>query len=189
MNCVILLHSATGNTRLVVRHVARRLKRSGHDCAVHDIVGRRSPPPLVGVDLLGVACPSMYFRQTKAMERFLDRLPPAPDGPTPAFQLGTASGEAGVHFSLQAEQLAHKDWVSLGGRLLIFPDSWPVHRIAAEPLQRGRVLADAISARWPGLTNWLALGWPDLYQPGPSMLRGLDRWLVTVHILQALSGG
>ena len=45
MRITILLHSTTGNTRLVTRYAARRLEAAGHDVTVHDIVKRRGEEP------------------------------------------------------------------------------------------------------------------------------------------------
>ena len=121
MKIVILLHSTTGNTRLVTRHATRHLKAAGHDCTIHNIVKAPDPPDLDGVDLLGVACPSMYCRQTFAMEQFLDQLPTASGGPRPVFLLGTCAGEPGAHFALQAEQLAPMGYVALGAHWVMAP--------------------------------------------------------------------
>lgn len=121
MKILILLHSTTGNTRLITRHAAKYLKASGHDCAVHNIVKAPDPPDMEGVDLLGVACPSMYCRQTFAMEQFLDRIPPAPGGRRPAFLMGTCAGEPGAHFALQGEQLAAKGYLALGAHWVMAP--------------------------------------------------------------------
>ena len=52
MKIQFLLHSTTGNTRLVTRYAAGYLRVQGHDCDIHDIAKRREPPDLAQVDLL-----------------------------------------------------------------------------------------------------------------------------------------
>jgi ferredoxin len=127
MRATIFLHSATGNTALVAQHSARVLRGRGHRCEVHDIVRDGEPPAtLDDVDLVGVACPTMYFRPTFAMERFLARLPPR-RRPGPAFLLATCMGEPGAHFEVAAELLRHKDLVTLGAHWVLAPSNWPLH--------------------------------------------------------------
>ncbi len=121
MKILILLHSTTGNTRLVTRHAAKHLKAAGHECDVCNIVKNPDPPDLEGVDLLGVSCPTMFCRGTFAMEQYLDRLPPVSDGRKPAFLMGTCAGEPGAHFALQAEQLAAKGYVAMGANWVMAP--------------------------------------------------------------------
>ena len=64
MNVLILLHSVTGNTRLLARYAASCIGQAGHDCRLHDIVEKPAPPGLGKVWLLEIACPTMYFRPT-----------------------------------------------------------------------------------------------------------------------------
>jgi len=68
VKALILVHSTTGNTRLVARHAAGRLEAAGWEVTRHDIVKRPEPPPIHDVDLLGVASPTMYFRTTIAIQ-------------------------------------------------------------------------------------------------------------------------
>ena len=126
MKALILLHSATGNTRLVALYAASRLKMDGYQVDVHDIVKKPTPPSLDDVDLLGVACPTMYFRPTFAMQRFIARMPAAESVRRPAFLLATCSGDPGAHFPLLAEQLASRGFYTLGARHIIFSTSWPI---------------------------------------------------------------
>jgi len=176
MNCLILLHSATGNTRLAARYAASIIEREGHVCSIHDITARPRPPALGKVDLLGVACPTMYFRPTFAMERFVARLPAAAK-PRPAFLLATAGGEPGAHFSLLAEQLHHKGYVALGAHWVMFPESWPVHLSLVKRLSGSAAYGRQLCEGRPGLRPWLSLLWPEVGAPGPEDREKLERFL------------
>lgn len=161
MKCLILLHSATGNTRLMTRYAASCISRAGHECKIRDIVTRPKLPALGSVDLLGVSCPTMYFRPTFAMERFVARLP-ATAKPKPVFLLGTAAGEPGAHFSLLAEQLAHKGYVTLGAHWLLFPESWPPHLTFVKEWANGASYGEKLSTRYPALRPWVSILWPEV---------------------------
>ncbi len=176
MKCLILLHSATGNTRLMTRYAASAIEREGHECRIHDIAARPRPPALGKVDFLGVACPTMYFRPTFAMERFVARLP-ATARPKPAFLLATAGGEPGAHFSLLAEQLAHKGYVALGARWVLFPESWPPHLALVKSLAGGTVYGKRLCERHPALRTLLSIPWPEVGVPLVEDREGLERFL------------
>jgi len=165
MKTLILLHSTTGNTRLITRYVASCITNAGHKCQIHDIVSKPKPPPLGTVDLLGVACPTMYFRPTFAIERFVARLP-NPAKPKPVFLLATAGGEPGAHFSLLAEQLANKGYITLGAHWVIFPASWPPQRALVKKIAKGAPYGSMLAARYPALLPLLATFWPEIGVPG-----------------------
>ncbi len=116
MNILVVLHSTTGHTRLVAKHVQRRLRAADHDVRIHDIVKKPDPPVLDDVDLLAVAGPTMFNRASLGLERFVARLPNAAPREKPAFLFGTAAGEPGAHYAILAEILRHKGWVVLGAR-------------------------------------------------------------------------
>ncbi len=177
MNCTILLHSATGNTRLVARFASRRLVEAGHQCVLHDVVRDPEPPDLAAVDLLGVASPTNYFGQSRVMEAFLDRLPPAGDEPKLAFLLGTCNGEPGAHFAAQAEQLERAGWLTLGARAVHFPDSWPPHRAAARPLSITAGVGRFLGAKIAPLRPLLSLPYPDMEQPSHRTVTRVGRFL------------
>jgi len=176
MKCLILLHSATGNTRLMTRYAAARIRAEGHTCTVHDIAAKPRPPALGKVDLVGFACPTMYFRPTFAMERFVARIP-APASPKPAFLLGTAGGEPGSHFALLAEQLAHKNLLALGAHWVMFPESWPPHRRLVDGLGRSAAVGARLCGRFPSMRAWVSIAWPDLGVPVERDRDALDRFL------------
>jgi len=176
MKCLILLHSVTGNTRLATRYAAARIRAEGHACAVHDIAARPRPPALGKVDLVGFACPTMYFRPTFAMERFVARVAASPS-PRPAFLLATAGGEPGAHFALLAEQLAHKNLFALGAHWLMFPESWPPHRHLVEGLAGGAAAGARLCGRFPSLRPWLGIAWPEVGVPTERDRDALDRFL------------
>ncbi len=161
MKCLILLHSATGNTRLMTRYAASCISSAGHECKIRDIVTKPKPPALGSIDLLGVSCPTMYFRPTFAMERFVARLPAAAK-PKPVFLLGTAGGEPGAHFALLAEQLAYKGYVTLGAHWLIFPESWPPHQTLVRDWAKGASYGKKLCTRYPALRPWLGIPWPEV---------------------------
>ena len=163
MNCTILLHSTTGNTRVVTRFAAARIEAKGHRCTIHDVARHPEPPSLDDVDLLGVSCPTMYFRPTLAMERAVDRLPAAAGGALrPAFLLATASGETGAHFPLLAEQLRGKGWWTLGARFVPCVNNWPPQRTLTGLVAPARPLAEILVARWEQLGARLSFLWPDV---------------------------
>lgn len=160
MKILTLLHSSTGNTRLVTRHAARHLEAAGHECEIWDIVKHPEPPDLADVDLLGVSCPSMFCRGTFAMEQYIDRLPSAANGRLPAFLMGTCAGEPGAHYALQAEQLAAKGYIVMGAHWVMAPlnvanEAFP----GAEAIQRN---ARRIPMLVGSLTLLLALHHPIL---------------------------
>jgi len=176
MKTLILLHSVTGNTRLMTHYAASCVQAEGHACAVHDIVGRPKPPALGTVDLLGIACPTMYFRPTFAMEGYVARLPAAKK-PTPVFLLATAGGEPGAHFFLLAEQLAHKGYFVLGAHWVIFPESWPPHRALVRSLDKGAPFGGRLCRRYPSLRPWLSIAWPEISAPAAGDRESLRRFL------------
>lgn len=165
MRIVILLHSTTGNTRVVARFAAERLRRLGHEVEVVDVVKTGAAPDLRGVDLLGVASPTMYFRPTWTMERALARMENA-ERRTPAFLVNTCGGMPGGQFALLAELLAHKGYVVLGAHWILAPSNWPPHVDAmralavTEPLARAARLAPrSLRPLWAAL--WESAGMPD----------------------------
>ena len=179
MKCLILLHSVTGNTRLVTRYAESRITAAGHECKIHDIAAKPKSPALGSVDLLGVSCPTMYFRPTFAMERFVARLP-ATAKPKPVFLLATAGGEPGAHFFLLAEQLAHKGYITLGAHWVIGHESWPPHLNMVKGMARGASYVEMLSARFPALRPWLGIAWPEVGVPGLEDREKLDRFVERV---------
>jgi NAD-dependent dihydropyrimidine dehydrogenase PreA subunit len=175
MKCLILLHSATGNTRLVARFASHRLTDLGHSCVLHDVVRDPEPPDLSDVDLLGVACPTNYFDQSRVMAQFLDRLPALDKGPKPAFLLSTCGGEPGAHFVTQTEQLQRLGWLILGARAMSFPDSWPPHRAITKPLSFTVSIGQALGAKLSPLRLLLSLPYPDMHQPSHRTVSRLGR--------------
>lgn len=135
MKIAILLHSTTGNTRVVTRYAASYLGAAGHECTVHDIVKMKDPAVIDEADALCVACPTFYFRPTFGMERAIARINPAIDGPKPAFLLASCMGEPGAHFALLAEWLRNKDYIALGAKWVLAPSNWPTHIAAMQKLE------------------------------------------------------
>ncbi len=183
MKSIIFLHSSTGNTRLVTRYAAARIRAQGHECSIVDITRHPEPPDLDDVDLIGLSCPSMYWRPTVVMERFIARLPAARPGPKPAFQLATASGDPGSHFALAAEQLAHKDWITLRAYFVPMVNNWPCHRAVSESIPMAGAIAEGITGARPELRPSFGWLWPDVGEPYPRYRDGLDRFLQDVLVL------
>ncbi len=180
MKITILLQSATGNTRLVARYAAAALARAGHELELLDIA-RQPVPPLDDVELLGVACPTMYFRPAFAMEQALEALPDGLGRARPAFLLGTAGGEPGAHFEILARLLARKGFRALAACWVIFPDSWPPHHHAVRGLAPLAPLAAALARVGPrSLRSLLGIAWPALGDPDAEDRARLDRFLAEV---------
>lgn len=177
MNCTILLHSTTGNTRLVARFARGHLERRGHRCAIHDVGRRREVPSLDATDLLCVASPTMYFRPTYAMERAIARLPVAANGPKPAFLLATNAGDTGAHLTMLAEQLVHKDYVVLGGHVVTSTSNWPPRRAVVRRAAFAEPIADLVASNIPGARRYLTLLYPDLKGVSPLAPSRLEAFL------------
>ncbi|MDY0005155.1 MAG: 4Fe-4S binding protein [Polyangia bacterium] len=177
MKCTVFLHSTTGNTRLIARYAARRVEAAGHECALVDITRLSEAPPLDGIDLLGFACPSMYWRPSMTMERFVARLPSAAPSGRPVFQLATAGGDPGAHFALLAEQLEHKGWLTLGAYFVPMVNNWPPHRALADRIPYARIVTTSLTERKPSLRANLSNLCPDLGEPEARHRDGLDAFL------------
>lgn len=165
MHCLMFLHSTTGNTRLVARYAAGLIREAGHGCDLVDITRHPEAPDLTGVDLVGFACPTMYFRPTLTMERFVARLPNAGKEPRPAFQLATAGGDPGAHFALLAESLAYRGWLTIGAHFVPMVNNWPPHRALSARLPLASQLAEGLVRLAPARRAELSLVWPDVGEP------------------------
>jgi ferredoxin len=177
MRCTILLHSTTGNTRLVARWARDSLEDRGHTCQLYDIGKRKGELDLDGIDLLGVACPTMYFRPTYAMERFIARMPVASGGPKPAFMLATNAGDTGSHFSLLANQLSHKDYVAIDAHAVRFPSNWPPRRSLVSPFESAGPIAELVAEALPRSRPYLTFFWPDLSDASSSSPEKIEDFL------------
>ena len=138
----ILLHSSTGNTRLVSRYAAETLRHLGHKATLLDV--QRGGRVHRSCDALIVAAPTMYFRPTYAIEEAVANLPPIRE-PKPAFLLATCGGMPGAPFPILAELLLHKGYVVFGAHFVVFESNYPMHRAWVEPvaplLRFGRPIA------------------------------------------------
>jgi ferredoxin len=159
MKILLLVHSSTGNTRLVARFAARHLERQGHDVLFAG-KGPEPPPDPRGFDLVGVASPTMYFRPMLAVESWLERLPDRPDEHRPAFLLATCAGEPGAHFELQARQLARKGLRTVDAHWVPMPSNWPPHRVLSRHLEPALPLGRLLST---GPLRPLRVGWGFLW--------------------------
>lgn len=176
MRVVIALHSTTGNTRLVTRFAARVIESRGHECEVIDIVRHPEPPVLDGVDLLGIASPTMSLRPTFTMEGYVTRLPNAPER-RPAFLLNSCGGMPGATLAMLAEQLSYKGWVVLGADWILAPSNWPPHVMFQRRMAAIEPAAEL--ARWlPRQQRWIpALFWDSVCQPDHQDRDDLERFV------------
>lgn len=190
MRCLLLLHSATGNTRLVARHAARRLVERGLRCTVHDVGRERGRAfPAVAPDLLGVAFPTMYFWPTLPILAAIDRLP-RPEQPTPAFVLATAAGDPGAALHIALERLTARGYSPIAAHWVMAPSNWPQHRAVLHPLDAWpgvravnrpvERLARSAWRRWPALRPWAGLLWHRASETLPRDRAALDAWLATL---------
>lgn len=176
MNVTLLLHSATGNTRIVARDAVARLREAGHVARLHDVV-HDGEPQLDACELLVVACPTMYFRPTLVMERAVERLPRLTGGPRPAALLATAGGMPGAHFEILAELLRARGWVALEAHWVQCVDSWPPHRVATRPVRPALPVVRAIERRVPAVRWYLHWLWPDVGEPDRAARDGLESFV------------
>lgn len=164
MKISFLLHSTTGNTRLVTRFAASYLRSRGHVCEVLDVV-ERPDPDVGGVDLIGVAAPTMYLRPSFTIERAVARLPNAGPRRRPAFLINTCSGLPGAHFAVLAETLRYKGYVTLGAYAMIAPSNWPPQVAAHQRLAVSEPLS-LVASFTPRSARWLwALLWERVCHP------------------------
>ncbi len=147
MRVLILLHSTTGNTRLMMQHAARWIERQGHQTRLFDVTRGDCPDPN-DFDLLGVANPTMYFRGTLTMDRILINLPAARRALHPVFLYATCGGEPGAQFDVYADLLAAKGYGVIGAKYNLAPSNYPHHRFLAD---RARFL-DPVALRIAALS-------------------------------------
>lgn len=161
MKVLILLHSTTGNTKLVTRYARTVIEARGHSCSIHDVGRNPDTIDLEGVDLLGLSCPTMYFRPTYVMERVVARLPVA-ERKMPAFLLATCGGDPGAHFQLLSEQLAHKETAVLGAHFVPMTNNWPIHRNVVSPFAPAEPVIEQLLKHRPKARGSMAFLWPDI---------------------------
>lgn len=165
MKIVIALHSTTGNTRIVTRFAASHLRSRGHECEVIDVVKNPEPPDLTGVDLLGLAGPTMYLRPTFTLERYASRIPNAGDEAVPAFLLNSCGGMPGAYFAMLSELLGYKGYVTLGGYWVLAPSNWPPHVVTMKKIVATEPLS-VVAAVTPRKYRWVpALFWEKMCHP------------------------
>ncbi len=161
MKILILLHSTTGNTRLMAEFAASHFTAAGHEARVIDIVHRPEPPDLAAADLVGFACPTMYFRPTLGMQHYVLRLPPQAGTPKPAFLFNTSAGEPGAHFSLLAEWLEPKGYRVLGAHGLLASPNLPLQIYLMRPLVPAAPLGRWLARVTPALRPLWGTFWAD----------------------------
>lgn len=199
MKARILVHSTSGNTRLVVDYAAARLAKAGLACEITTIRHQADRPEIDGVDVLGVAFPVMYFRPTLVIERVVEGLP-TPKAGTPAFVLATAGGDTGAAMHLMVEQLERKGFRVVGAHWIKAPSNWPPQlsvtrqprRIPGVPaLQDG--LGRLLQPFWEqsmGRRRLAGLVWESATETSETDREALDRHLDSlVGALYALQGG
>jgi NAD-dependent dihydropyrimidine dehydrogenase PreA subunit len=184
MKLRVLLHSTTGNTRLVTRYVVARLRRAGHQAELLDIAGHREPPPdMDGIDALLVAGPTMYFRPTFAMESYVRRLPGVTGRRLPTFLLATCQGDPVTQFAILAEILGPKGYAPLAACAVQAQTNWPMNRVLTERVRFSLPLGEAlirVCARLPysrDLLGTLGFVWPEASEPDEGERDKVDRFV------------
>ena len=181
MKICILLHSTSGNTKVVTDYAADFLVKAGHHCEVHDILESGDfVASLDEIDLLGVACPTMCFRPTWGIERAVARMPNVKGVRKPAFQLGTCAGEPGAHFALMAELLVHKGFQSIGAHWVIAPSNFPPHLAVMKPLASTAPIGTYLNKMSRPLRSFWGSFWPDSLVPDERDRRELEHYLEDV---------
>ncbi len=190
MHISLFIHSTTGNTETVARYTAGWLKNRGHTVITQDLVKNPSCPDLRTTDLLIPASPTMYFRPTLVMERFVAALPVLPKGEIkPAFLLGTCAGEPGDHFSALARMLEPKGWKTVGAHWVPCASNYPTHLAAVRFLQNASWLRSYLENKFKPLQPLLWTLWPNVdpdegdREELDSALRGLCHNLMFHSIL------
>ena len=193
MNVRTLLHSTTGNTRLVTDYALARLRRLGHACEVVDIARRREPPAdMDGVDALIVAGPTMYFRPTFAMESYVRRLPDVTGRTVPTFLLATCQGDPVTQFAILAEILGPKGYAAMAACAVQAQTNWPMNRVLTDRIRWSLPVGEAlirVCAHLPGARDWLGtLGfvWPEASEPDEKERDKVDRFVD--RILEVAAG-
>ncbi len=119
MRGLICYFSATGNTKLVVDHLVRRL---GANLDLCDIA-RQPAPDLSGYDIVGLASPVERMAEPPIVREFLRNLPPAPG--KPAFLLVTYGAIAGRILENLAGAARARGLRVVESHALHVPDSFP----------------------------------------------------------------
>jgi len=186
MRVLILLHSATGNTRVVTRYAAHHLRQLGMEVTVQDIGRHRTMPDLEGIDLFGMAFPVMYGWPTLAMLQMLSRVR-APGEGTPAFVLSTAAADPGAALHIACERLRERGFSPMGAHWVMAPSSYPAHVAPVRwveqlpGVRRGWNLAKAVGRRaWtrhPAIRPLMSMAWLEASEPTEGDRETLDRYL------------
>ena len=189
MRCLILMHSSTGNTRVVTQYARRFLQARGVQCELHMVGRHPGPVDLTGVDLLGVAFPVMYFHPTLAMKAAVAAMENLRPG-LPAFVLSTAAGDPGAALHVMVEQLEERGCLCLEAHWVLCPSNYPIHRGPLDALERtpvvrrlhglSRAAMRRVWRRWPSLRPVMALAYKDAMIPVELDRRWLDEFLDTV---------
>ncbi|MBU1240979.1 hypothetical protein KJ865_14795, partial [Myxococcota bacterium] len=178
MKILICYHSTTGNTKTVTLYTRTLFQSLGHQCEVVDIT--RAPSSELSMedwDLVGFASPTLYFRGTFTMERFITNLPPVSGPARPAFLLATCAGEPGAQFHLQAETLHHKGYVVTGAHAVIAPSNWPMQLALTDKITWSEPLGRTITRIFRPSRLLLSALWPALGTPDQKDKSSLDRFV------------
>ncbi len=186
MRIAFKIHSTTGNTKLVADYAAGWFRNQGQRVSTRNIELNFGYEELDSADLLVLACPTMYFRPTLVMEKFVQGLPSLPDGERrPVFLLGTCMGEPGAHFPLLTEALEPKGWKTMGAHWVVCPSNYPTYRALVKPLERISAVKPYLSRRPAFLRPLWWFLWPG-EEPDESDREELDSALrQLMHVLES----
>ncbi len=132
MNVGVFYYSATGNTRLACRYIARNLKNA--DVKLIDIT-QGEAPSLYTFDLVGFATFTDFWGPPFLMQKFVEGLPLQRN--KPAFIFATHGGQMSNLLKIFARWLREKEFVIVGSHGLRAPESFP------PAIARGNTAEDA----------------------------------------------
>ena len=120
MNGLLLYHSNSGNTRLMVQYASQKLSAFSFD--VFDITDPVLPD-ITAYPVIGFATWTYYLGLPPLMAEFLNRLPNMPG--KPVFLLSSFGMMPGWSLRQMEEALTRKGCRVLGGESLHVPENYP----------------------------------------------------------------
>lgn len=145
MRCLVLCHSATGNTRFGVDLIRREIEASGGTCQVRRAVETKAEE-IEAHDLIGVASPVFGFQPALPVQDLLKEIPLLPG--RLGFAFCSFSISPANTLSTLGELLEKKGVSVIGTHAMRGEESWPPLRLPGRILGKGRPnLQDARAVR------------------------------------------
>lgn len=177
--CLIVYFSQGGTTRQVAGAVSRGLSARGHEVDLHDL--KDGPPPdHRGYDVLGIGCPTHYYRPAIIVSDYLEGLPELSGKLVFTFVLHAAYlGDAGNIVRLVIEKKGGKElgYARFRGAGLFLGylkhgyQFSPAHP-DSDAIARAERFGGELAARLGGETHV-----PAAYDPPPPVVYRLERFL------------